>query len=470
MARTPRLGIAVGPGRAVATVLDTKQTLFVSEPLDLPDDNSSPAAELFRVFVRLTNRLEEAGAGPTDHAQIHLRLLPPLADIRLVELPPLREEEIAAVLRRDVARYFLGGVGPQVVGVHTRKRGSNGGGSQPVLVAAASLSLLEAAWEASVQIGWSLESVGPAHGAWLSAAGDPGSNARRAVIAIEGSAAYVIRLEGGMATAVRQVPASDLVGVANALGDGPGKVLVLGPDGVEQELTGPTSAAGWVVDPAPRGAAGPSDPLEIAAMWAGRGVLELVPPTLAAQRDSRRRRIAARLGIAAAALLVAAGGANVWGTYRKLDAVRAERLEIADRVQPLILARDSLQQLNDRIQAREDLWANTPRWTPVLVELASLLPRDSYLTALFASGDTIEMEAAGSRAGEAIQALRAAGLFQDVRLQGVVERELENGDIVVERFRVSARLANGTPGAVPVEAPAVEAPAVVAPGSAGGLE
>ena len=148
-----------------------------------------------------------------------------------------------------------------------------------------------------------------------------------------------------------------------------------------------SSSAGWVVDPVPGGAAGRSDPLEVAAVWAVRSVLELVPPTLAAERESRRRRNVVRLGIAAAALVVAAAGANLWGTYREFDAVRAERLEIADRVGPLILARDSLRRLNDRIQATENLWANTPRWTPVLVELASLLPRDSYLTALYASGD-----------------------------------------------------------------------------------
>ncbi len=206
-----------------------------------------------------------------------------------------------------------------------------------------------------------------------------------------------------------------------------------------------SSSAGWVVDPVPGAAAGRSDPLEVAAGWAVRSVLELVPPTLAAQRDSRRRRNAVRLGIAGAALVVAAAGTNLWGTHRELDAVRADRLEIADRVGPLILARDSLRRLNDRIQATENLWADTPRWTPVLVELASLLPRDSHLTALYASGDTIELEAAGSRAGEAIQALRSAGLFRDVRLQGVVERELENGETVVERFRVSARLAGATP-------------------------
>lgn len=446
MARGLRLGIAVGPTRAVATVLGSKQALFASEALNLPDDNNSPAVEFFRVFVQLAERLEEAGAGPTDGAQIHLRLLPPWADTRIVELPPLREEELVAVLQRDVARYFLGGVGPQAVGVHTAGRNSNGGDGQPVLVAAAALSLLEAAREAAVQIGWSLESIGPAHGAWLSAAGDSNSEARRGIIAIEGSTAYVMRVEGHVTAAVRQVPASDLTSVAEALDVGPGRVLVWGPPGAEQELADLSSSAGWVVDPLPGGAGGRSDPLEVAATWAGRALLELVPPTLAAQRDSRRRASAVRLWITAAALVVAATGTYVWGTYRELDAVSAERLEIADRVQPLIQAQDSLQQLNDRIQAREDLWANTPRWTPVLVELASLLPRDSHLTALYASGDTVELEAAGSRAGEAIQALRAASLFRDVRLQGVVERELENGETVVERFRVGAQLAGVPPG------------------------
>ena len=92
------------------------------------------------------------------------------------------------------------------------------------------------------------------------------------------------------------------------------------------------------------------------------------------------------------------------------------------------------------------------RWAPGVVERASLVPRDSPLHARWARGDTIEREAAGSRAGEASQALRAAGLFRDVRLEGVVERELENGETVVERFRVSARLVG------------------VAPENAGGLE
>ena len=65
MARGLRLGIAIGPARAVATVLGSKQVLFASEQLHLPDDDSSPAVEIFRVFVRLAELLEEAGVGPT---------------------------------------------------------------------------------------------------------------------------------------------------------------------------------------------------------------------------------------------------------------------------------------------------------------------------------------------------------------------------------------------------------------------
>jgi Tfp pilus assembly protein PilN len=88
----------------------------------------------------------------------------------------------------------------------------------------------------------------------------------------------------------------------------------------------------------------------------------------------------------------------------------------------------------------EELEASSPVWTRSLVELAAVLPQDTYLTALFASGDTLEIEAAGARAGEAIQALRESGLFAEVRLQGLVERELNEGETVVERFRLWALL------------------------------
>jgi hypothetical protein len=84
------------------------------------------------------------------------------------------------------------------------------------------------------------------------------------------------------------------------------------------------------------------------------------------------------------------------------------------------------------------------------VELTALLPENTYLTGFFASGDTVELEAAGDEAGPAIQALREAGLFEEVRLQGLVERELEEGETVEERFTLWARIpASGLEGGGP---------------------
>ena len=148
----------------------------------------------------------------------------------------------------------------------------------------------------------------------------------------------------------------------------------------------------------------------------------------------------------AAVLILAALGAQFLGAHRELRTVREQRASIQAEVAPLLLARDSLTGLVAQIQSMEDLSRNAPVWTRSLVELAALLPTDTYLTGFFASGDTVELEAAGERAGEAIQALSEAGLFQEIRLQGLVERELEEGETVVETFRLWARLPEGGGG------------------------
>jgi len=148
----------------------------------------------------------------------------------------------------------------------------------------------------------------------------------------------------------------------------------------------------------------------------------------------------------ALALLLASAGAHFLGAHRELDALRERRMEIRDEVGPLLTAWDSLNALNTRIRDLQEIEETRPIWTRTLVELSALLPRDTYLTALFASGDTVEIEAAGTRAGEAIQLLRESGLFQDLRLQGIVERELDQGETVEERFSVRGTIPPPRPG------------------------
>ena len=110
---------------------------------------------------------------------------------------------------------------------------------------------------------------------------------------------------------------------------------------------------------------------------------------------------------------------------------------------PLLEARDSLNEINSRVQAMEEISRSSPVWTRSLVELAALLPENTHITGFFASGDTVELEAAGTEAGEAIQILRESGLFEELRLLGIVERELADGETVEERFRLWARIPSG---------------------------
>jgi hypothetical protein len=133
-------------------------------------------------------------------------------------------------------------------------------------------------------------------------------------------------------------------------------------------------------------------------------------------------------------------GVELWGVQRELDAVRTRRAEIHDAVVPLLAARDSLSRLEEWAGKVAVLDDQSPRWSRALFDIALLLPEDAHLTILQTSGDTLRAEVVGLRAGEALQALRPAASLTGIRMQGVVERDLEEGTTSTERFRFSARL------------------------------
>lgn len=441
-----RIGIALGDTEAVAVVLGKEGAPFATVKLSLGTEGVGPGAdigaELLRAFRELKAELEKITGGTTEGARAFVGLLPPLADARLITLPPMRKAEAEAVLSRDVARHFLGANRPRTVGIRLpRRNGRRGRGGRgipaPVFAAAAPLALLEAAHSALGGAGWQCDSFSAAHGTWLKAAAALKGTPVTSVLAVVGPTAHLLRVERGDPVVARQVSGSDPSGVVKALGSGPGRVLVLAGSTEFEEFRGPLGAAGFtpVRDTGER-----SRVQEVTASFAGSAELELVPPSLASHRKEKGRRTAMALGAGAVALILATLGAQMWGVRRELEAVQAERASIRAEVAPLLLARDSLNGLVTQVQSMAELSSNSPVWTRSLVELAALLPMDTYLTGFFASGDTVEIEAAGAQAGEAIQALREAGLFQEIRLQGVVERDMEDGETVVERFRLWGRL------------------------------
>jgi hypothetical protein len=408
----PGLGVAVGASEVTAVLRLGGATHTATVPLASPPTGEAGAAALAVAFRTLGERLAAGAQRTIDGARVHVALLPPLCDARLVPLPPLRPAEAAAVIRRDAGRHFPGN-GGRIIGVLV------GGGGAPCLAAAAPLALVEAVAAAARQAGWRLAGVVAGQAAWLAAAPRDA-----AVIAMVEGTAHVLRVSAGQPRALRRLPADDAQAIAEAAGD------------AATTLTFDDAGGGSALHAgAPRrwsaGAA--------AAAHAAAARLELVPPVLAAERRRHQHTLSRRLVAAALLLVVTAAGLELWGTHRRLDAVEARRAELRSQVAPLLDARDELDRLDQRARAVTDLAAGSPRWTHALLDIALRLPADAHMTRFTAAGDTVEIEATGARAGAMLQAVREVPYFRDVRLRGAVDRELSDGATASERFRLTAR-------------------------------
>src|SRR5690349_2049439 len=95
--------------------------------------------------------------------------MPPLTEVRRLDLPPLKREQVLQLLARNANRYFVGAREPQVVGTSIPKRTSRVG-PVPVLGAAASARLVNAIAVAVRDSGWTLDGIVPAEVGWSAAA------------------------------------------------------------------------------------------------------------------------------------------------------------------------------------------------------------------------------------------------------------------------------------------------------------
>lgn len=437
------------------------------------DDGS--AAALAAAIARLSDRLTGALGRPLDGARVRVAVLPPLVSARLIELPPLGRAEAEAVVRRSARRYFplvtrtgvialrepdgktagarAGKGGPGVLRRSLRRLLRQGDTGEAAAAAAPGNWLafgVDAEWIDAIRAAveganWQVDAVVPAHAAWLAAAeAVAGGKALDAVVAVEGGTGHVLRLEGGTVTALRRAPGGGAAGVAGVLGRGPGTVALFADPEARQALRDALAEQGWNVVPL---VAGRESAASLAAEHAYATSTELVSAGLALARQRARRRLAVRLGAAAVVVLAAAAGLELWDARRDLDEIRAERAAIREEVRPMAELRDSLQAFEARARAVLEIEGLAPRWTPVLVELARILPRDSHVQRLHARGDTVSIQVVSGRAGPALAQLRQARTLRNVELNGVVDRQMEGGTTTSERFTVSALLARDTTAA-----------------------
>jgi hypothetical protein len=171
------------------------------------------------------------------------------------------------------------------------------------------------------------------------------------------------------------------------------------------------------------------------------------------ERRDRVRRVGIGLGIAGGVLFLATAVVLLLGARMELRSVREYREEIRPSVAPLMAGADSLFMLEDQVRAIEEVEANSEGWAFVLVELAVLLPQDTHLERLQAAGDTLVLEAVGGRAGDVLEALRRSATLSDPRMEGTIQRDVEDGAATGERFIMSAVRKEGSPSSLsqPIE-------------------
>ena len=416
-----RLVLIAGPHDVTAVMLGSVQ--HEANVAVTPSENGGAVEAAAVAIGQLAQRLEAVAGSRFPREVITLLLMPPFADARIVELPPIARRDAEMVLQRDASRYFLGAESRTVAvdGDRTDKTP----GLRKYIAYAASTATMDAFRSAIESAGWQVGRVVPAHAAWLHAARTGGADA---VLAIQDGLIHLIG-RGTDGQVVRRVAfdrASELTSSIAAQS----KILVAGD----------TATAKTALHDAQQ-IVGSLDRFAVAKAATGTPT-ELSTPLIQAQRVHRQQKTAARLAAAAAVLVLATGFVAWWGAHREVDAVQARRAEIQPRVAPLLARVDSIMDLNDDIAQTRELAGRGRRWTPVLLDLAVLLPNDAHLTSMRTEGDTIRIEGVAPRASEAVRALRSARSLENVQLAAPIEREIDDGVTSAERFSVLARLAN----------------------------
>ena len=446
-----------GGGLHVGLALDATSCCAVDlrAPRTAPWERAlSPMSADAAAWPALADALRElAAARGAAGGELSVALLAPLAQLRRVELPPLRADEARRLLARNAARWFLGAREPQVTAVEpTRTRG---GAPGPVVAAAASARLVEAVHQAAAEAGFAVRTIVPAEAAWRAAAIALWPSLARGdgeVLVHQASRTTLLRLAAGRLVGLRQLRA----GAADA-----GEVLAALAERAADGPAGPSVSLGAFGLPAARHALGEAlagrgvspalpatswreladSPARVAAAFAARGAgLELVPESLRVARRGRATRAAALLAGVALLLLVLAAGLELWGVRGELAAVRGRRAELRPRVAAAMASQTGVEERLGQATALAEAERGATRWTALLATLAEHLPEDAYVVALRGRADSVVVEGLATSAADALAAIERAPGIAGVRTAAPVRTDLET-DEGGERFTFAARLA-----------------------------
>jgi hypothetical protein len=393
--------------------------------------------------------------------RLDVALMPPLTEIRRLELPRMGETELRMLLSRNAPRYFVGARSAQLVGTAlapAREADSVSG----VMAAATPLRLVTAMHAAARDAGWTIDAVSPAEGAWTAASAAlwPATSRLQSHLLVCGTdRTELLQLDRGRLASVRHFRggAADAALVAAAVGRGP--VGAVGDAAQRKELARALSAAGVSVAPPPEQWAAPAESADfLAAEFAGPKAVPLLrsDATLASRRDTARTSIVRALTAAGILLLLSALFEFV-GAKRQLKAVEAERAAIKPRLSVTLVGRTSVETAYRQLAALAAAQRGSIEWSGVIARLATSLDDNSYLTTLRARDDSLVVDGIAAHAARAFDSIALTPGLTSVKAAAPVRREAPEGSAPVERFSIAAVVAH--PGAaVAMEPPHKGAP------------
>jgi hypothetical protein len=439
--RGPRVGVALTPTTLCAAVArpgDSRARAWRASIAPLNGDGTG--------WVALTDALRALARETGGTGRLCIALMPPLAEARGVELPPVGEREAQQLLSRGASRYFTAARGPQVVGT-VRTRGNAGG--RTVVAAAASARLLSAIHDAAQSAGWEIDSIVPAEAAWAAAGAAWGrKGATTQVLVAHGDRTDLLRVVGASLTDVRRfrAGAAEAGLIADAAASASGTVTAVGSASARRELAQALAARGVTVESPPVTATELADEPDFLAATFATGDAEprLVTEAERTARGMWIRQLTVRLAIGAAVVALAAGVLELWGVKRELRAVQAERATLRPQLATTLVGRTTVETAYQQLTVLSRAQRTAPEWSAVIAGVSERLPLESYLTGFRGNGDSVVVDGLASRATRVFDALERVKELAEVRATAPVRLETPSDGPPMERFTISARVVRET--------------------------
>ena len=353
--------------------------------------------------------------GTKHRVRTSVAILPPLVQMRRIDLPRMSEEDCRLAVTTNAQRHFFGLGKASICGtsaIRPRKRGAN----VSLLAFATSAELIESLAIALAGDGWRIERIVPAQAAWVSDVLRRNPRLRRGVVSIGArlnGEINIVEVEAGSIKRVRRLRSSD--------------------DFQPTEPKRPWCVVGT-------GEADQSVAMVAAAAARLARRFEIVSDASRRARAAYDGRVTRVFFLVACVNLVAAAIAY----HRRLDQqvalVAQRRAAIQASATRALASRDSVRHLVERSVAIHDVEQSAPRWSAVLSRIVIALPADAELSSIRAESDSVMLDGQAKDASRVVSVLGRAGGVRSTRVTSPIVHEALANESAAERWHLAVRV------------------------------